>query len=384
MQTKKRRKMMLALPLLVIPFLTLAFWAMGGGKGTTTYITTPGGLNPSLPGSRQQDDAGLDKLSFYEAADKDSAKLEEMIRTDPYYQRADTTSPFPNELETLTMNSANKFNQTLNPSPFDKTGSKPEDLLLQKLQMLQQSLNNPAPTRSNEKGANPELDQLETMMHSMNKGDAEDPELKLLNGTLEKILDVQHPERMKERKKVSDKKVLTVASTIDSSVIGFYGMNDDKAQPTANAIEAVVHENQILVNGAIIKLRLLNDIFINGQTIPSGTMVYGVAGLVGERLTIEISSIKYKKSLFEVKLEVYDMDGLPGIYIPGAISRDVAKQGLTEGLSLMDLTAADPSIKTQAAAAAGIGTLKNLLSKKTKLTRVQVKAGYKILLTNKN
>jgi len=77
------------------------------------------------------------------------------------------------------------------------------------------------------------------------------------------------------------------------------------------------------------------------------------------------------------------MDGLPGIYIPGAISRDVAKQGVNDGLSMMDMTSIDPSLKAQATAA-GIGTLKSLLSKKVKLTRVMVKAGYKLLLKNKN
>jgi hypothetical protein len=49
----------------------------------------------------------------------------------------------------------------------------------------------------------------------------------------------------------------------------------------------------------------------------------------------------------------------------------------------MDMTSLDPSLKAQATAA-GIGTLKNLLSKKVKLTRVMVKAGYKLLLKNKN
>ncbi|MBK6993326.1 MAG: conjugative transposon protein TraM [Chitinophagaceae bacterium] len=38
--------------------------------------------------------------------------------------------------------------------------------------------------------------------------------------------------------------------------------------------------------------------------------------LNNERLEAEINSIRYGNSLFPVKLEIYDMDGLPGIYIP--------------------------------------------------------------------
>lgn len=77
------------------------------------------------------------------------------------------------------------------------------------------------------------------------------------------------------------------------------------------------------------------------------------------------------------------MDGLPGIYIPGAISRDVTKQSADNSLQLMELSSMDPSIKAQAAAA-GISTVKNMLSRKVKQVKVMVKAGYKVLLKNKN
>jgi hypothetical protein len=81
-------------------------------------------------------------------------------------------------------------------------------------------------------------------------------------------------------------------------------------------------------------------------------------------------------------MEVYDMDGLAGIYIPGAISRDVAKQSTDNALQSVALGSLDPSLGAQAASA-GIETAKNLLSKKVKLVKVQVKAGYRILLKDK-
>jgi conjugative transposon TraM protein len=116
--------------------------------------------------------------------------------------------------------------------------------------------------------------------------------------------------------------------------------------------------------------------------IPKGNFIYGIAELNDERLTVEINSIRYGSSLFPVKLEVYDLDGLPGIYIPGAISREVARQSGDNSLQLMEFTSAAPSVKAQAATA-GIGTVKSLLSKKVKLIKVMVKSGYKILLNNK-
>ena len=50
----RRRKFLLVLPLLVIPFVTLAFRALGGGKGADarTEQTSPHqGLNLELPGA---------------------------------------------------------------------------------------------------------------------------------------------------------------------------------------------------------------------------------------------------------------------------------------------------------------------------------------------
>ena len=73
------------------------------------------------------------------------------------------------------------------------------------------------------------------------------------------------------------------------------------------------------------------------------------------------------------------MDGLDGIYIPGAITRDVAKQSADRAVQGIGFTALDPSIKVQAASA-GIEAAKTLFSKKAKLIKVMVKAGYQVLL----
>ena len=411
----RKRKMLMILPILVIPFLTMAFWAMGGGKRNDQSRQSVGqGLNLNLPDPKQKDDKLLDKLSFYDKADKDSVKMAELMRSDPYYkEKTDTADPGNRELEQLTQTTASKYNQKLNVSPFDKTKAQPEEQVMQKLSLLQKELSkNSTSTPSKEPDiydtnqSNPEfvseVDRLENMMSLMNKGNSEDTEMKQLDGTLDKILDIQHPQRVKDRikeKSLENKERVFVVSKepkgesislLDTAKkkqgvgTGFYGLNDESAATVDNnAIEAVVHDNQTLVNGAVVKLRLLNDIYINGSLIPKGNFVFGIASLNDERLEIEINSIRCNQSLFTVKLEVYDMDGLPGIYIPGAITRDVAKQSADNSLQLMELSTMDPSLKAQAAAA-GINTAKSLLSKKVKLVKVMVKSGYQVLLKDKN
>jgi conjugative transposon TraM protein len=409
----RKRKMMLVLPVIAIPFLTLAFYALGGGQGKTHTATEKQvGLNLNLPDAGNKEDNLTDKLSFYDKAEKDSQKMEEWMRTDPYYQmKIDTAIPLSNELQLMAQNSATKYNQQLNTSPYEVSGNSPEQKLMQKLALLEKEMNKqPDAVNENSFSSEPKTDfelnadvsKLETMMQGMNNANGEDPEIKQLGNALDKILDIQHPQRIKDKlkeKSLQQKEVVFAVSReteevninlIDTSKkkqktqSGFYTTETYRRLSDADmAIEAEIPESQILVNGAVVKMRLTTDIFINGVFIPKNTNVSGIAQLNDERLKVEVNSIRFDNSLFPVKLEVYDMDGLPGIYIPGAISRDVAKQSADDGLQLIELTAVDPTLKAQAAAA-GINSIKNLIGKKVKQVKVMVKAGYKILLKDKN
>lgn len=410
----RKRKMLMVLPFLVIPFFTMAFWALGGGKGNDA----PGvgvqskGLNLQLPNAHFKEELE-DKLSFYEKADKDSLKMAELMRNDPYYKQQLKDGQSNNELETMSEQLASKHDQLIT-SPYQQKGAgKIEERVLNKIDDLQSELakadqdksfstvnrqTQPQPQQVDGGEFSNQVDRLEQMLEAMNTSSEGDPEMDQVESALDKILDIQHPERVKERLKtqslqhkdaafpvtVGDRKrtvgLLDTAHRPDQSSSFFYGVDHPakhfESQPS---IAAIVPETQTLVSGAIIKLRLIDDIYINGTLIPKDNLVFGVAALNNERLQIEVSSIRYKQSLFPVKLAVFDLDGLPGIYIPGAISREVAKQSTDNSLQSIEMTTMDPSLKAQAAAA-GIGAAKSLISKKVKLVRVMVKAGYRVLL----
>ena len=407
----RKRKMMLALPLLVIPFLTLAFWAMGGGKAHAGRQTAPDkmGLNLHLPDPKQKKETILDKLGFYDKADKDSLKLKEEMRNDPYYQQQEQDQPnSSNELEQIVQNSAGKFHQSspgnenkLNVSPYNTSTSQAEEKLMQKLKELNKAISQPqtTPVKTDEYSyidnnlqtdskTDGSVSRMENMLQSMNQGNDSDPELEKLSGMMDKIIAIQHPEEIKELKQKTlqqKENVFSVSdrSFSDTTMNGFYSLDASSETSKSNAIEAVVNEDQVLVNGAVIKLRLIGDAYIKDEKIPAGNFVFGTVSLNGERLEIEINSIRNENSVYPVKMEVYDMDGLAGIYIPGAINRDVSKQSADNSLQTMQLATLDPSLAAQATAA-GISTVKNLLSKKVKLVKVMVKAGYKILLKDKS
>jgi conjugative transposon TraM protein len=405
----RQRKFMMVLPLLVLPFLTMTFWALGGGSGSQTAIakTTPG-LNLQLPDANLKDERNLDKLSFYKEADADSLKREEILRNDPYYK------------DSISMRQQSSFTMPavpsgLNRSPYSGSVDANEQRIYQKVAELNQQINAPVNTASANpalKQANPsndqfsgDVDRLQSMMQLMTEKQQNDPEMQQLDGTLEKILDIQHPGRVRDKLReqslknkqqvftVSNQKLVTENTYFQTGDTGtrqkhndFYeeSTNSKSLQHTLpNAVAAVVHETQTVTNGSTVKLRLTTDVFINGLLVPKGSFVFGTASLENERLLITIPNIRYGNNLLPVALSVHDMDGLAGIHIPGSVNRDVAKQSADQSLQSVEFMSLDPSLKGQATAA-GVSAAKSLLSKKVKLIKVTVKAGYQVLLKDNN
>ena len=422
----RQRKFLLVLPLLVLPFMTLMFWSLGGGKveNTDAHPLTNKGFNMKLPDAYLKDEMSLDKMSYYDKAASDSAKRKELMKNDPNFRGRTSLNHETDGMqhEDTYQSKHNNESGLLITSPYGSGLSRDsnEAKVYRKLAELDKVMNRvPAPTMeptddaSRNKSENTQvnttdIDRLEQMMRSMNQPEGEDPELQQLNGMLEKILDIQHPERVQEKirqtshaskgqvfamsavanetavsllDKVPDNKAdINTTSINQSQLNGFYSLDesvpDDEAQ---NAIQAVIHETQTLVAGSTVKLRLVNDVYINGILIPKDNFLFGEATLNGERLGIKISSIHYRNSLFPVQLSVYDMDGMNGIYIPGAITRDVAKQSADRTIQGIGMTTLDPSLGAQAASA-GIEAARDMISKKVKLIKVTVKAGYQVLL----
>jgi conjugative transposon TraM protein len=410
----KQRKQFLVMPLLVLPFVTIMFWALGGGKmdAANASLVEKEGFNIKLPNPVLQEDDPLDKMSYYEQAAIDSTKLEELIRKDPNYLGPSSPGDSMDISGSYNRSNSRKGSNGLNSSMYRDPN---EEKVHQKLEALQRAINKPigspaqSPTFNNDaKGStsamhSDEVDKLEEMMQSMNdQNNDQDPELKQLSGMLESILDIQHPGRVQEKlRKVSEAQggqVFSIGAETKEDTIsllqmtstnpvggqskgnGFYSLEDSSnTDDVQNAIAAVIHETQTIVNGATVKLRLTNAIFINGVKIPKNNFLFGMASLKGERLIIKINSLRYDNSLFPVDLAVYDMDGLSGIYIPGAINRDVAKASADRSMQTLGVATLDDSWGAQAAGV-GIEAAKTLLSKKVKLIKVVVKAGYQVLL----
>jgi conjugative transposon TraM protein len=408
----RQRKFLLVLPFMALPFLTLFFWALGGGKAGTASSeeTQPKGINQNLPDAKIKDEHTLNKMSYYDQAALDSVKWKQQIKSDPYYAHH-TGSDLLLHQNPLTLQKDSLVSQPAL-SREDDVRRTNEAKVYQKLAQLKMAINQSSPSGDlNREKLHPQAASEEAAIIARKKPEdlkkltPDDPELQQMNGLLEKVMDIQHPDRVNERLRENAEahrgQVFAVSADLPDNAVsllnnyplyhgtdtnhyqnqrkGFYALDDRNAPENANTIQAVVHETQTVVNGSVIKLRLTRPVTISGMLIPKDNFLFGVAALNGERLNIKIGSIRYRNSLFPVALSVYDMDGLEGIAVPGAISREVAKEsaaGSTENLGLNGL---NTSFGAQAASA-GVEAAKTLFNRKVKLIKVTVKAGYQVLL----
>lgn len=418
-KTIRQRRFLMVLPILVIPFITFLFWALGGGKGNEVNAqgSDSSGLNTQLPDANfKNGKQAWDKMSLYEQAKRDSLKLEEAKRTDPHIR----LNPIVSSRDS---SAKDNINYTLHGHPIDSTELEAYEKIDEIYRGLDIEKTNPSnvPRKPryeqadlSEDSSDPEIDRLEEMMEAMSNGNQGDPEMQQIESVLEKILEIQHPERAREKIQQASKDnhgvVFTVSNVPPSRIVSIMDTESDSLKGTAVAntnhfyninnnltpvedgtsVLAEVHGTQSLLvagvdklSGATIKLKLLEDIYVNGVHIPKGHYLYGEYALSGGRLKIQVQSILFKKSLMPVSLSAHDMDGIEGLKTPGALLQDVGRESGNQAIQDIQMFNLDPSLTAQAASA-GLQAAKSLMTRKAKTYKVVVSSGYKVLLKDKN
>ncbi len=179
----------------------------------------------------------------------------------------------------------------------------------------------------------------------------------------------------------------------DSAFIAEYGGERNFGFHTAigtaeaagkNTIAACVQGDQTVTDGQTVRLRLLEPMRVSGRTIPRNTTLVGTARLQGERLEIGIISLEHQGNIIPVELAVYDNDGQAGIFVPGSMETDAAKEiGANMGSSLGSSINISTDAGAQLASDLGKGVIQGVsqyISKRMRTVRVHLKSGYRVLL----
>lgn len=338
--------MLLVLPVFIVLFSALAFYAFVGGRGDTDRQTalTGKGINTQLPGAQLKKDKGGDKMAVYDQAQRDSASAKSKSAAGAFAALGWDTTKFSHK-------------------PLNNAETN-EVQIKERLTQINRQINQPVPISKQPPDgyqATPqsaELEHLEKLLQQKQESRAPDPQMEQLSGMLDKIMQIQNPSLTKAQPNA-------VKPVVKDSAF--------------KAIPALIDGNQKVKPGGVVKLRLLDSIVINGIIYPKGQSLSGLCAVTNQRLLLDIKNIRMGTAIIPVNLTVFSMDGMAGIAAPEAELGEAAGDGANGAFENMQFLSADYGIGTQAATA-GISAAKSLLGKKVRKIRVRLKGGETVLL----
>jgi conjugative transposon TraM protein len=110
-------------------------------------------------------------------------------------------------------------------------------------------------------------------------------------------------------------------------------------EPEPRLIKAIIDENIKAVDGSRVRLRLLDDVEINGVMLSKGSYMYAtMSGFGSQRVKGNVKSLMVDDELVKVNLTIYDTDGLEGLYVPSSsfreTSKDIASGAMSSNMSI--------------------------------------------------
>ena len=99
---------------------------------------------------------------------------------------------------------------------------------------------------------------------------------------------------------------------------------DDVAE--AKLIRAMIDQTTKAKEGTRLRFKLLDDVTVSNTKLKKGTYLYGtVTGFGQQRVKATITSILVGDKFINVKLSVFDSDGMEGFYVPESSFREFVK-----------------------------------------------------------
>jgi len=103
-------------------------------------------------------------------------------------------------------------------------------------------------------------------------------------------------------------------------------------------ITAVIDEDVKGYLGSRIRIRLLEDIYVGTLKIKKGNFLYAlISGFALQRVNLNVVSVMYQNEILPINLNIYDVDGMEGLYVPASAFREMTRkmgQSAVQGNSL--------------------------------------------------
>lgn len=99
------------------------------------------------------------------------------------------------------------------------------------------------------------------------------------------------------------------------------------ADEDPHLIKARVDQLVKVKDGSRLRLRLSEDVEIEGEILKKGSYLYAtVSGFSAQRVKAKVNSVLLGGQIRKISLSVYDLDCMEGFYVPSSSFRDLAKE----------------------------------------------------------
>lgn len=325
----KRNKPLLFLPLILIPFIVLIFYILGGGKLPKEQVQAKvkkdsiKGANYNLPeadrniGIVDKMESAQSKNELAETHDYDIMGEKDSLDNAMLMKEQGTTAPNASEKTVESSGLNSDVSNNLLSHIRQREEQAREDLLKSQKEAQPDEENQPEPKPgSTVPDKTSERNLKSTGIEELDQIFRQNQQLARKNDSLSLHL----KEATAKNKKVEEEK--NNRFTLEKQ--GKSGFNS--RQSAVPVIEAEVYETATVLSGNRVKLRLMEEAWLLGTKIPANTFLYGTCEVTNERLQIEIRQIPLGEKFVPVEITVCDLDGIPGLYVPDNASRKVAKE----------------------------------------------------------
>lgn len=234
---------------------------------------------------------------------------------------------------------------------------------------------------------NREVDALEKQMMMIQK---------LAKG--EKILTSEEKEKEQERQKIAERKKI-ISDSIKAANAPIYVTKSNRTNENffntvesgnnrPGLIKARVDELVKARDGSRLRIRLSDDVELDGEIIPKGTYFYAiVTGFTAQRVKAEVQSVMIGSEIKKVNLKVYDLDCMEGFYVPASAFRDFSKEAGSNAMNMnmnMNSNTGDQSIESMAMQSLQqvVQSTTSAVSKSIKKNKARIKYNTVIYLVN--
>ncbi|WP_228680604.1 conjugative transposon protein TraM [Phocaeicola vulgatus] len=131
--------------------------------------------------------------------------------------------------------------------------------------------------------------------------------------------------RVRQAKKERNRPKLVIKSG-DTNAEKFHTVTSPDDVAEAKLIRAMIDRTTKAKEGTRLRFKLLDDVTVSNTKLKKGTYLYGtVTGFGQQRVKATITSILVGDKFINVKLSVFDNDGMEGFYVPESSFREFVK-----------------------------------------------------------